>query len=238
MDKSVEKVDNLFGTGRTQAVLGVFAKAPVAGQVKTRLSPPLQPEQAAQLYKTCLDETLRRFSGQSFRLGIFYAGAEDYFALNYPQLLRWPQIGNDLGERMANALQGLLQAGYRQAVLIGSDSPDLPLSHVEQAFSDLENSEVVIAPAADGGYVLIGESCHQPLLFEEMPWSCPDLMQQTVQILARQQIVWQQLPGWEDVDDAASLLRLLQRSPESLTARHIREQLISLLAVKQADGEG
>ena len=117
-------------------------------------------------------------------------------------------------------------------------SPDLPLSHVEQAFSALQDSEVVIAPAADGGYVLIGESCHQPLLFEEMPWSSPDLMQQTVQILDRQQIVWQQLPGWEDVDDAASLLRLLRRSPASLTASYIREQLISLLAEKPAHGKG
>ncbi len=236
MDKSVGKVDNSLECRKTQAVLGVFAKAPLAGQVKTRLCPPLQPEQAAQLYRTTLDETLRRFSGQSYTLVIFYAGAEDYFATNYPQLPRRPQVGNDLGERMANALQGLLRAGYRQAALIGSDSPDLPLSHVEQAFSALQDSEVVIAPAADGGYVLIGESCHHPQLFEEMPWSCPDLMQQSEQILARQQIVWQQLPGWEDVDDAASLLRLLQRSPESLTASHIRAQLIPLLAVKQADG--
>lgn len=229
MNKSVEKVDNSSICGKASAVLGVFAKEPVAGQVKTRLSPPLLPEQAAQLYKTALDETLQRFSDQTFEMVIFYAGAEDYFLLNYPQLPRQPQLGNDLGERLANALQGLLQEGYQQAAIIGSDSPDLPLAHVEQAFTALQSFDVVIAPADDGGYVLIGESSHHSQLFEAMPWSCTDLMQQTKQILAEQQIDWLQLSGWEDVDDAASLQRLLQRSPESLTAVHVREQLASLL---------
>ncbi len=229
MHKSVEKVDNSSTYRKASAVLGVFAKEPVAGQVKTRLSPPLHPEQAAQLYRTALDETLKRFSDQSFELVIFYAGVEDYFSRNYPLLPRQPQSGNDLGERLANALQGLLLEGYQQAAIIGSDSPDLPLAHVEQAFIALQSSDVVIAPADDGGYVLIGESCHHSQLFEAMPWSCADLMQQTKNILAEQQIDWQQLSGWEDVDDAASLQRLLQRSPESLTAHHIREQLASLL---------
>ena len=103
MNKSVEKVDNSVTYRKASAVLGVFAKEPVAGQVKTRLSPPLQPEQAALLYRTALDETLKRFSDQSFELVIFYAGAEDYFSRNYPLLPRQPQSGNDLGERLANA---------------------------------------------------------------------------------------------------------------------------------------
>ena len=225
----MEEVDNSLTYGKGSAVLGVFAKEPRAGQVKTRLSPPLRSEQAAQLYRISLDETLQRFSGLSFELMIFYAGAEDYFAHKYPQLPRRPQVGSDLGERMANALQGLLASGYQRAVLIGSDSPDLPLTLVEQAFVALQSSDVVIAPAADGGYVLIGESCHHPRLFEKMPWSCAGLMQKTERILAEQQISWQQLAGWEDVDDVASLLRLLQRSPESLTASHIRERLASQL---------
>jgi rSAM/selenodomain-associated transferase 1 len=228
VNKSVEKVDNSPSHRQATTVLAVFAKAPLAGQVKTRLSPPLRPEQAAQLYRVALDETLQRFSGQSFELVIFYAGAEDYFASNYPQLPRQAQVGNDLGERMANALRGLLQAGYQQVALIGSDSPDLPLSCVEQAFVVLRRSDVVIAPAADGGYVLIGESCHHPQLFESMPWSCADLMRQTARVLAEQRIDWRQLATWEDIDDAESLRRLLLRSPESTTARHIREQLASM----------
>ncbi len=228
MDKSVEKVDNSPITGQASTVLGVFAKAPVAGQVKTRLCPPLQPEQAAELYQTVLDETIQRFSGHSFDLVICYAGAEDYFAQNYPRLPRQPQRGANLGERMENALRGFIERGYDRAVLIGSDSPDLPLLHVEQAFAALQETEVVIAPAADGGYVLIGESRHWPQMFEDMPWSRDDLLQQTVEVLASEQIAWQQLPGWEDVDDAESLARLLQRSPESQTAGYIRKNLPDL----------
>ncbi len=211
----MEKVDN-------SAILGVFAKAPVVGQVKTRLCPPLDFEQATQLYRQILDETIQRFTGQFFTLVICYAGSEDYFSDNYPQLARQPQQGCDLGERMANALQGFLAAGYRQAVLIGSDSPDLPLTHIAQAFDALQQSDVVIAPADDGGYVLIGESTHQPQLFEQMPWSQEGLMPQTKRVLDLHRINWQQLPGWEDIDDAVSLRRLLQRSPGSLSARHVR----------------
>jgi hypothetical protein len=131
---------------------------------------------------------------------------------------------------MAHAFQSLLSAGYARAALVGSDSPDLPKAYVEQAFRALQTSDVVLAPATDGGYVLIGESCHHPQLFEAMPWSCADLMSQTKRKLSDQNIAWQEISGWEDVDDAASLLRLLQRSPESRTALHIKEQLASLLA--------
>lgn len=226
----MEKVDNSLIQGRASTVLGVFAKAPVAGQVKTRLCPPLQPEQAAGLYQAILDETIQRFSGQSFDLVICYAGAEEYFANAYPKRPRQPQRGVDLGERMADALCSFLNQGYEQAVLIGSDSPDLPLSHVLQAFEALQHSEVVIAPAADGGYVLIGESRHCSKLFEQMPWSQQDLMQRTEQALASEQIVWHKLPPWEDVDDQASLARLLQRSPESRTAGYIRKHLAFFVA--------
>ncbi len=225
VDKPVEKVDN-------SAILGIFAKEPVAGLVKTRLCPPLDFEQATELYCQILDETIRRFSGQFFDLVICYAGNEDFFAQNYPQIPRQPQQGADLGERMANALQGFLSAGYRQAILIGSDSPDLPLSHLEQAFVALQSTEVVIAPATDGGYVLIGENVHQPELFAKMPWSQADLMQQTKKLLAQQQISWQQLPVWEDIDDAISLIRLLQRSPDSLTASYVRDRLGFILPEK------
>ncbi|MCF6180235.1 MAG: TIGR04282 family arsenosugar biosynthesis glycosyltransferase [Geopsychrobacter sp.] len=219
----MEKVDKSAMCSAASSVLGVFCKAPLAGQVKTRLCPPLQPEQAAALYRVALDETIRRFSEQCFDLVIFYAGAEDYFAREYPDFKRQAQTGADLGARMASALEGLLATGYRQAVLIGSDSPDLPLSHLESAFSALQQHAVVIAPADDGGYVLIGESCHQPHLFTQMPWSQPQLMEESRALLSRLQIDWQQLPVWEDVDDLAAMSRLLARSPHSRTARHIRQ---------------
>jgi rSAM/selenodomain-associated transferase 1 len=230
VDKPVKKVDNSVSPQRASAVLGIFAKSPVAGKVKTRLSPPLPPQQAADLYRVMLDETIRRFAGQAFDLVIFYAGGEDYFSQGYPNQCRQPQIGVDLGARMAEALNGLLQQGYGQAVLIGSDSPDLPLSVVNQAFAALGDAEVVVVPAADGGYVLIGESRHQPELFGDLPWSQPDLMEKTRGLLTAKQINWRLLPPWEDVDDPASLGRLVRRSPQSLTAAFIQDQLPELAA--------
>lgn len=221
----MEKVDNSLKHISTGPVLGVFCKAPLAGQVKTRLCPPLDPEQAAELYRVALSETLRRFADQGFELVICYAGAPDYFAENFPALKRQPQVGFDLGARMAHALAGFLARGHRAAALIGSDSPDLPLATVEAAFDALQQSEVVLAPASDGGYVLIGESRHHPPLFSAMPWSVPDLMDKTREVLTEREIPWTLLPGWEDIDDAASLSRLVERSPKSQTARHIRRVL-------------
>ncbi|MEJ2018671.1 MAG: DUF2064 domain-containing protein [Maritimibacter sp.] len=119
--------------------------------------------------------------------------------------------------------------------MIGSDSPDLPLATLEQAFSLLERDAVAIAPALDGGYVLIGESRHHPELFNHMPWSEPELMERTRAVLEQEQIAWSELPAWEDIDDRASLLRLLARSPESLTAQHIR-QLPSLGSIPTSKG--
>ncbi len=228
VDKSVEKVDNLLASRVFDAVVGLFAKAPVVGQVKTRLCPPLQADEAARLYRVALDETIRRFSGAAFDLVICYAGAEDYFATVYAGLPRRPQRGADLGERMDEALRGFFASGYRKAVLIGSDSPDLPLTHIDQAFAALDQEEVVLAPAEDGGYVLIGESRHHPELFCEMPWSGENLMTRTVERLGSRNTAWRELPAWEDMDDCAALRRLLVRSPRSRTAGYVRQQFPQL----------
>lgn len=238
MDKPVEVVDNSLYIRPPSKVLGVFCKAPVAGQVKTRLCPPLQLQQAAELYRVALRETLERFSNRDFALVICHAGPADFFADNFPNLRRQPQVGDDLGARMAQALAGFFAEGCSAAAIIGSDSPDLPLATVEQAFAALEQTEVAIAPALDGGYVLIGESRHRPELFTTMPWSEPHLMEQTRELLTQQQIPWSELPDWEDIDDASALGRLLERSPTAKTATYIRQQFPSLCPDFTARGKG
>ena len=218
VDKPVEKIP-------TRAVLGIFAKQPLPGQVKTRLCPPLTPAEAAELYHCALLETVQRMQLGSFDLVICYAGERQWFADSFPGVPLVPQRGADLGARMAGSLNAFLQQGYQQAVLIGSDSPDLPLTLVEQAFVALQRSEVVFAPASDGGYVLIGEAAHHPQLFAAMPWSTGEVVSDTLQRINRHQIKAEQLPGWEDLDDLQALQHLLQRSPGSATARHLRQQL-------------
>lgn len=219
MDKPVDEVDNPSEATR---ILAIFAKEPVPGQVKTRLTPPLSPEQAAGLYRLSLRETVDRMTGQGFTLAICYAGNLNYFQENFPGLELFEQIGNDLGARMDHALQSFLRQGYRQAVLIGSDSPDLPLSLVRQAFAALQEASLVIAPAHDGGYVLIGESCHTPELFVEMPWSSAEILALTRQRAEKTGIEYRLLQDWDDLDDLAALRRFLKRSPATKSADFLR----------------
>jgi len=219
VDKSVGDVDNLPKNSR---VLGIFAKEPLPGRVKTRLSPPLSAAQAATLYQTALLETVAMAAGGAFDLVLCYAGSESYFRQTFPGISLCPQQGADLGARMSNALRHFFAQGYRQALLIGSDSPDLPLAMVEQAFAALDRQQLVLIPARDGGYVLIGESCHHPHLFERMPWSSAEVTALTRKRAAAAGIACRLLPVWDDLDDLEALQRLLQRSPASRTAAYLR----------------
>jgi len=198
--------------------LGIFAKTPEAGKVKTRLSPPFTPEQAAEFYRLSLDETIRRVSAGPCRPVLFHAGDDAYFRRHYPDLPRLPQRGLDLGARMDHALAQLLSTGFEAAILIGSDSPDLPLTLVEQAHAALVTHDVVVAPSRDGGYVLIGERRHHPELFQAIPWSTGEVLATTRERLAALAISACELPAWEDVDDGASLARLIRRAPSSRCA--------------------
>lgn len=210
-------------------VLGIFAKEPVPGQVKTRLCPPLSTDEAAELYRTSLEETVAAMRGGPFSLVLFYAGRKEYFRKTFPGLPLIPQAEGDLGLRLDQALAALLMRGHVAAALIGSDSPDLPPTRVEEAFTALKHADCVTAPAADGGYVLIGERRHHPELFYDIPWSTPRVLAATRLQVARLGIDYRELAPWEDVDDLESLKRLLQRSPRSTTAEFTRARLTHLL---------
>lgn len=229
MDKSVEKVDKWAkpefpGDFRPKLgrALGIFAKQPLPGAVKTRLCPPLSPTEAAELYRVSLEETVQRLAAGSFTPVLFYAGDADYFRRSFADVALCPQGEGDLGARMERALQALLAAGCRGALLVGSDSPDLPLALLKAAFAALETKDAVVSPALDGGYVLIGERRHHPELFRGIAWSSDQVLALTRQRAAAAGISLAELPGWEDVDDLPSLRALLGRSPESATARHAR----------------
>ncbi|MEZ4485066.1 MAG: TIGR04282 family arsenosugar biosynthesis glycosyltransferase [Syntrophotaleaceae bacterium] len=209
----------------TGNALGIFAKEPVPGRVKTRLCPPLSLEQAAELYDTCLQETVAAMAAAPAERIIFYDGDAAYFTTTFPGLRLIRQSDGDLGRRMDRALHQLLTEGNRAAVLIGSDSPDLPLSLVTDAFATLADYDLAVAPARDGGYVLIGESRHTPELFQDMPWSNDNLWSKTRHRAEQLDLAYRELPPWEDLDDPASLARLRHRAPQSPTARLARRFL-------------
>lgn len=218
MDKPVEKVENspshaLFPSWAEaqSGILGIFAKEPQAGEVKTRLCPPLTFAEAAIVHHLLLRQTVAALA--PWRPLIFYSGKIDYFRANFPGVDLIAQSAGDLGERMAQALRTLHARGGERALLVGSDAPDLPLSLLAAAMATLENAEVVTIPARDGGYVLIGERGHHPPLFQGIPWSTEAVLSGTRAICAAQKWTYAEIGTWEDVDNAADLLRLIKRAP-------------------------
>lgn len=180
---------------------------PLVGQVKTRLMPPLSAEEACELYRAFLGDLFERIQQAKVSPTVFYAGEPaDAFSTLLPR--PWPlvaQSGHDLGARMAAAFNHLLAGHSDRAVIIGSDSPDLPLPFLRRAFQRLKHRDVVIGPALDGGYYLIGLRAPAPALFEGIVWGSDRVLSQTMEIIAREKLSLSTLPPWYDVDDVQSL---------------------------------
>ncbi len=232
VDKDVETVDKLgskvifsnIENSPEENILGIFAKEPISGTVKTRLSPPLELEESAELYRVCLEETVDRITASGYRSVLFYEGEREYFRRAFPSAALHPQGEGDLGERMSQALAFLLLQGDK-AILLGSDSPDLPLPLVDEAFSLLDRSDFVTAPSEDGGYVLVGTKGTCPDMFREIPWSTAEVLEVTRQRAEDLDIRYAETGGWEDVDNVASLQQLIRRSPHTATARYAKKFL-------------
>lgn len=196
------------------ARLLIFAKAPVPGQVKTRLAGQLGRRGAAELYKKLLRRTLviaraarlcpiELWGAPDVRHGFFIACRRD----NGVRLRR--QCGNDLGQRMNHALNRTLAKKGRSAVLIGGDCASLGVTELREAFHQLATgSAAVLGPAADGGYVLIGLNRPAPALFRGITWGAPTVLAATRRRLWQAGLNWTELPmGW-DVDRPADVRRL------------------------------
>lgn len=204
--------------------VGIFVKQPLPGRAKTRLCPPLTPVEAAAFYAVAQEETIARLIAGPWTVTLVYSGADDYFRDRFPQLPLLPQGEGDLGVRLQRAAAALL-AAHGPVVLVGSDAPDLPLGLVGDAIRALSEVDAVAAPAADGGYVLIGLRQLLPPLFADIPWSTAEVLACTRRRAAEAGLSWRELTPWEDVDDFPALLGLLKRSPSSASAAFVRRRL-------------
>lgn len=194
------------------AVLLVFCKAPLAGQVKTRLSSVLTAQQCADLHIELSLRTLTlAVSSQLCPVQLccspsieqdFFSSAATTYGLNLVQ-----QQGKDLGERMHDAFCSAL-AHYRHAVLIGCDCPSLTEADLATAFDGLaQGIDVVLAPAEDGGYVLIGLGQAHPELFHGVAWGTSVVLNQTRERIRQHHLQSIELREQWDVDTPADLLR-------------------------------
>ena len=191
--------------------LVIMAKRPLLGQTKTRLTPPLAPEQAAELYACFLRDTIdltRQVSNASRLIAYAPIDAQDYFEQLAPDFLLIPQMGNDLGERLANVMSECLGDKWEQLVIMDSDSPTLPAQYIVNAFDALGKADVVLGPCVDGGYYLIGVKRPQRRLVHEVKMSTPNVLQDTLAIAHAENLSVALTDKWYDVDTASELEQL------------------------------
>jgi len=193
-----------------------MAKVPIAGAVKTRLTPPLTQEEAAKLSVCFLRDMTTNIVGlRGDRLEgvVLYTPADAERLLHglLPNGFRlFAQRGETLGERLVNAAAELLDEGFHSVCLINSDSPTLPGEILTTAASLLAQNgdRVVLGPSQDGGYYLVGLKRPHRYLFERIAWSTADVLAHTMERAAEINLPVDLLPTWYDVDEAATL-RLL-----------------------------
>lgn len=216
----------------------LFARLPRLGRVKTRLCPEFTEQEALALHRALLADSLdllHRGAHSSSAKPFLYlseAGALD------PELAREAreaqvaiQKGDDLGERLAHAFQEQFGTGMRRVVVLGSDSPHLPCQRVERAFAELDSNEMVLGPARDGGYYLIGATRLHPPLYRGISWGTRQVYRETVKKARKAGIPLASLPAWNDVDVPEAVQQLwkdilhLEEIGSGEMPRHTRQLL-------------
>lgn len=247
-----------MSAGKEHAVrrLMVFGKRPRPGRVKTRLAPALGERAAAALYAAFLDDVLARCraAGEEPELWLPAPGApeaddgpsdrgkgpdaRDGGEADRPlprrrgvAVRRQPDGG--LGERLRAAFGAAFREGARRAVVVGSDHPTLPPSHLRRAFGALGDAGACVGPTMDGGYWGVGLRAdvwpRASRLFESVPWSTPEVLDTTVARAEEAEVELRRLDGWYDVDDPSDLPRL---------RRHVRDGSATAAALERLDRRG
>jgi len=198
----------------SDTIIIIFAREPVAGQVKTRLIPALGAEGSCHLYQQLLDHTLNT-SIQSaladIQLCITPESNTAYFT-QLPQAKHFQlsmQTGDDLGKRMFNAMASALN-NYKKVILIGTDCPFLSTDDLQQAITVLDNVDMVFSPAYDGGYVLVGAKKIKTEVFSAIDWGTDQVMQQSRNCLKNTDLSWYELAKQHDIDVPEDLQTLEQ----------------------------
>jgi uncharacterized protein len=200
----------------SSVAVAIICKTPCPGHSKTRLSPPLHPEECAAISACFIQDiasTIARLSGDGYARGYAVytpAGTEAELRALLPDRFGLVLQGDgDLGARLDKGISDLIAAGHAGAILINSDSPTLPCTLLEAAVEAVRGGDnLVISPALDGGYTLIGLSKPHSHLFAGIPWSTEAVYELTLQRAREINLPVIALDGWYDVDDGASYAML------------------------------
>lgn len=203
---------------QTQEQLIVFSRYPEPGTTKTRLSKVLGAQGAAEMQKKLTEHTLSQVKQflQSSPIGvtISYGGGslEKMREWLGPDLNYQDQGSGDLGQRMGKAFDAAFKQEAQRIIIIGTDCPDLRVSHLTQAFEKLHSKDLVVGPATDGGYYLIGLSRAEKSLFEKVPWGTDAVLAITLKIAEQKGLSFELLETLSDVDRPEDLKHFNHRS--------------------------
>ena len=196
----------------------LFAREPIPGQVKTRLAASIGDHAAAELYETMLQDVLKTARELSDVEAVVFWACEEETALTaltekFRCNSRYQRQGN-LGQRMQAAFEEMFASGCELCCIIGSDAPDLPVSYIQDAYRLLETKpvDVVFGPSKDGGYYLLGLRQVRPQFFANIPWSSPEVLEQSLAIVRDSGMTATLLPEWQDIDTYEDLQAFQERT--------------------------
>jgi uncharacterized protein len=186
----------------SERALMIFVKNPVHGKVKTRLAKTIGEQKALAIYNYLLEYTFKLTRDTDCHKVVFYSDFVDNNDIwDEAVFHKKIQSGRDLGEKMKNAFTTMLGHGFKKVVIIGSDCPEIRPALIDEAFGMLDYTDVVIGPATDGGYYLLGLKQMHDALFEKKSWSTPILLNETIGELKTRSVPFSLLPELSDVDE-------------------------------------
>jgi len=197
---------------KDKEVLIVFVKNPLLGKVKTRLAQKIGVKNALRIYQKLLNHTLQIILLLTQDVIIYYSDEvimDDMWVGR--QFLKEKQTGIDLGDKMSNAFKYCFSKGYKKICIIGSDNLEIIKEIIEQAFNELNDTDVVIGPASDGGYYLVGMKAHYSKIFKNKPWSTSRVLEETINELKDQALSYSLLKTLNDLDTYKDLKKAIDR---------------------------
>ena len=184
----------------------IFIKNPVIGKVKTRLAATVGNDLALVIYKKLIEHTLTIIKDVNADKYIFFSERIDDNIGDSNIFFKKVQAGTDLGEKMKNAFEQLFKNNYKNICIIGTDCPGISEDTFEEAFTKLNKDNVVMGPAEDGGYYLLGMNKFNENLFNEIVWSTAQVLQTTIEKCIENNLRFTLLKKLSDIDEEKDLI--------------------------------
>jgi hypothetical protein len=196
------------------SVIQVFAKAPVAGQVNTRLVPFISAQEAAELHEEFTRDRLQMCTAANLCEVQLWCSPDTSHRLfsdcsRLFDVTLYQQNGDDLGARMSNAITHML-GRYKKIIIIGTDAPALDGHMIADVIRELDDRDVVLVPAEDGGYVLLGVSTYHAKMLVNVPWGSGQVLSRTVANIENLGLNYALLGECWDVDRPEDLQRYFE----------------------------